>query len=79
MSQRTKLLERIRNNPNDVAFSDLTAALEGLGFPLIRTTGSHHYYGVGGCIVVVPRHGSKVKAYVVRQALGVLDEFYGDE
>jgi len=79
MSQRAKLLERLRNNPNDVAFSDLTTALEGLGFPLIRTTGSHHFYRVGGRTVGVPRHGSKVKAYIVRQTLGVLDEFYGDE
>ena len=79
MSQRDRLLERIRNNPSDVTFNDLTAALEGLGFPLVRIKASHHFYRVGKRTVIVPRHGPKVKAYVVRQALDALDEFYGDE
>jgi len=79
MSQRDKLLERIRNNPADVTFADLTAALESLGFPLDHVKGSHHFYCVGRRMVVVPRHGPKVKAYVGRQALDALDEFYGDE
>lgn len=79
MSQREKLLSKIRNNPYDVTFADLTAALEGLGFPLVRTTGSHHFYRVGKRTVNVPRHGAKVKAYVVQQALDALDECYGPE
>lgn len=76
MSQREKLLARIRNNPNDVTFADLTSALEGLGFSLVRTKGSHHYYRVGTRTVNVPRHGDKVKAYVVEQALEALDKYY---
>ncbi len=76
MSQREKLLARIRNNPNDVTFADLTSALEGLGFPLVRITGSHHYYRVGNRTIIVPRHGAKIKAYIVKQALDALDEYY---
>jgi predicted RNA binding protein YcfA (HicA-like mRNA interferase family) len=79
MSQREKLLSKIRNNPYNVTFADLTAALESLGFPLVRTTGSHHFFRVGKRTVIVPRHGAKVKAYVVQQALDALDEFYGPE
>jgi predicted RNA binding protein YcfA (HicA-like mRNA interferase family) len=79
MSQHDKLLQRIRNNPNDVTFADLTAALESLGFPLDHLRGSHHFYCVGRRTVVVPRHGPTVIAYVVRQALDALDEFYEDE
>jgi predicted RNA binding protein YcfA (HicA-like mRNA interferase family) len=79
MSQREKLLSKIRNNPSDVTFADLTATLKGLGFPLVRTTGSHHFYRVGKRSVIVPRHGAKVKTYVVQQALDASDEFYGLE
>jgi len=79
MSQREKLLGRIRNNPTDVTFADLAAVLTGLGFPLVRITGSHHVYRVGKRNVIVPRHGAKVKAYLVQQALDALNEFYGPE
>jgi predicted RNA binding protein YcfA (HicA-like mRNA interferase family) len=79
MSQRAKLLQKIRNNPSDVTFDDLTAALEGLGFPLVRIKASHYFYRVGKRSVVVPRHGPTVKGYVVRQALDALDEFYEDK
>jgi predicted RNA binding protein YcfA (HicA-like mRNA interferase family) len=79
MSQRDKLLEKIRNNPYNVSFSDLTALLEGLGFVRIRVTGSHYIYRVGRRSVPIPRHGQTVKAYVVRLALEALDEYHGDE
>jgi predicted RNA binding protein YcfA (HicA-like mRNA interferase family) len=79
MTQRERLLSKIRNNPYDVTFADLTAVLEGLGFPLVRTRGSHHFFRVGKRTVIVPRHGAKVKAYVVQQALDALDEFYGTD
>lgn len=79
MTQREKLLSRIRNNPSNVTFDDLTAALKGLGFPLVRTTGSHHFYPVGRRTVPIPRHGALVKSYVVRQALDALDEYFESE
>jgi predicted RNA binding protein YcfA (HicA-like mRNA interferase family) len=79
VSQRAKLLRRIRNNPSDVTFAELAALLEGLGFPLMRITGSHHVYRVGKRNVILPRHGSKVKAYLVQQALDALNEFFGPE
>lgn len=79
MTQRDKLVNKIRNNPNNVSFADLKTALEGLGFPLVRVTGSHHMYRVGKKIVIVPRHEAQLKAYLVRKALDALDEYFGNE
>jgi hypothetical protein len=78
MSQRDKLLEKIRNNPYNVTFSDLVAVLEGLGFSCVRHS-KHYVYRVGKRNVLIPRHGATVKAYVVRQALAALDEYYENE
>lgn len=75
MSQREKLLARIRNNPSDVTLADLISALEGRGFGLARTN-KHFVYHIGKRIVTVPRHPLTVKAYIVKQVLDALDECY---
>lgn len=78
MSQRDKLLARIRNNPSDVSLADLTSTLEGRGFPLKRTN-KHFVYSIGKRIVTVPGHPLTVKAYIVKQVLDALDETYGQQ
>lgn len=78
MTQREKLLRKIRNNPKNVTFDDLTAALEGLGFPLMRITASHHIYRVGKRTVSIPKpkQGPQTKSYVVQLVLDALDEYF---
>lgn len=75
MSQREKLLARIRNNPYDVSLADLISMLEGRGFALERSE-RHYVYHIGRRIATVPRHPLKVKSYIVKQVLEALDEYY---
>ena len=42
MVGRQKLMLRIRNNPRNVRFSDLTPLVEAAGFVLIRQRGTSH-------------------------------------
>ncbi|MGB6017198.1 MAG: type II toxin-antitoxin system HicA family toxin, partial [Nodosilinea sp.] len=47
MTKREKLRERLKNNPNNVRFSDIRKLLEYEDFELDRTTGSHHIFVKG--------------------------------
>lgn len=69
---KRKLLERVRNNPQDVRFSDLEMLVEGFGYRLHRTDGSHRVYIHPKAPLHLnlqpDRHG-KAKEYQVRQFL----------
>jgi predicted RNA binding protein YcfA (HicA-like mRNA interferase family) len=56
MAKRSKLLERIRNNPKQVSFHDLRQLLESFGFELDHATGSHYVFVglVAGLVPVLP-------------------------
>ena len=44
MTQRDKLLVRIRSHPKQVRFDDLQTLLSYYGYQLVRVSGSHHRY-----------------------------------
>jgi predicted RNA binding protein YcfA (HicA-like mRNA interferase family) len=44
MSKKDKLLELLRNSPNNVTFGDIRKLLELESFVLDRISGSHHIF-----------------------------------
>jgi predicted RNA binding protein YcfA (HicA-like mRNA interferase family) len=82
MSRKSKLLERIQRNPNNVEFRDLQRLLELYGFELKRTKGSHHSFAgeVGGekRLVVIP-YRRPLKSVYVKQVLELVEEIEADE
>ena len=75
MSRREKLLQKIRQAPNDVTFSDLRKLLESEDFFLDRITGSHHVFRRGDTVFVVPMHQNRVKTVYVKRALEIIGEY----
>lgn len=76
MSRRDKLLERLRNNRNNVSFADAEALLLLCGFELARSSGSHFIYQRPGCPPVnVTRHGDQARPAAIKEILSILDEY----
>lgn len=75
MTQREKLIDRLRQHPNSATLEELERVLHMLDFKLVRTRGSHHIYRQpGGKIITVARHGSHVNSEAVREVLRLVDE-----
>jgi predicted RNA binding protein YcfA (HicA-like mRNA interferase family) len=75
---KRKLLERVRNNPRDVRFTDLEVLIEAFGYTLNRTTGSHRIFEhrdapIG--LTVQPDRNGKAKPYQVREFLRDVDRY----
>ena len=79
MSKREKLLAKIRNNPKEVRFEDLTKVLEWYGFELKRVKGSHHSFVRGQYNLTVSRRTPHLRSYIVKQALQIIDELSEDD
>lgn len=74
MTQREKLLERIRSNPKDVRFEDLDKLLQWYGFECRSSGGSHYVYKKKGCRpITIPRH-KPVKTVYVKMVLRLIEE-----
>ena len=77
MSKREKRLQKLRQNPNSVAFDDLEQVLNDAGFELDHVTGSHHVFraSVGDDVwtLVIP-FARPVKPAYVRKAVAAIDE-----
>ena len=74
MSKRDKLLELLKNSPNNVRFSDICKLLELESFFLDRITGSHHIFKKNDVILVIPVHNKKVKSVYIRRVLEIIGE-----
>lgn len=74
MSKREKLRERLKNNPNNVTFSEIRKLLEQEGFALDRITGSHHIFVKDEITFVVPVHNNKVKTIYVRRVIELIEQ-----
>ena len=77
MSTR-RLLERVRNNPRNVRFSDLISLVEAHGFTLDRIDGSHQIYkhlAVRELLNLQPRRDGKAKPYQVHEFLKRVEEY----
>jgi predicted RNA binding protein YcfA (HicA-like mRNA interferase family) len=69
MSRKEKLLERLKNSPNNCTFDDLRLMLEEEGFELDRVSGSHHIFKKSDVIFVIPVHKNRVKSVYVEPLL----------
>lgn len=70
-----KLLLKAYNGPASLSFADFQRLVEGFGFRLDRTSGSHHIYvrpDVDGIVNIQNRKGA-AKPYQVRQLLQLVE------
>jgi len=75
MSQRDKLLNKTKNNPNNVKFETLQSLLLYFGFKERQPkSGSSHYtYTYNDYIITIPKHKPVNKIYV-KKVLKILSE-----
>jgi predicted RNA binding protein YcfA (HicA-like mRNA interferase family) len=73
MSKREKLLELLKNSPNNVTFSDIRKLLELEGFDLDRITGSHHIFKRDEIVLVIPVHNNRVKSVYVKRVVELIE------
>jgi predicted RNA binding protein YcfA (HicA-like mRNA interferase family) len=63
MSRRDKLLDKMRNSPTNIRFSDVEALLRYEGFVLFNQRGSHcTYHRADGRILTIVRPHGRLKA-----------------
>ncbi len=77
MTQRDKLLEKIKRSPNNVTFDQVRKLLESESFYIDRVTGSHHVFRKGDIIFVVPVHNNRVKLVYVKRLIEIIEESHG--
>ncbi len=73
MSKKSKLFERLKNNPIGVTFAELSKLLSQEGFQLDRVAGSHHIFKRGALIFVVPVKNNRIKAVYVKRVIELLE------
>jgi len=75
LSKTEKRNQKIRENPNNIKYSDFVNWLESNGFILDRVSGSHHIF-VHSHIetpINVQKKDGTAKGYQVKQAIKVID------
>jgi len=77
MTRAQKILKNARERPNNLAFHDFCALMEGAGYELRRQRGSHHIYYNPAIRHVFPVQNEKGQAvaYQVRAILKKIEEF----
>jgi len=73
MSKKEKLLELLKNSPNNVTFGDIRKFLELEGFDLDRITGSHHIFKRNEIVLVIPVHNNRVKSVYVKRVVELIE------
>lgn len=73
MSKKEKLLELLKNSPNNVMFGDIRKLLELEGFDLDRITGSHHIFKRNEIVLVIPVHNNRVKSVYVKRVVELIE------
>jgi predicted RNA binding protein YcfA (HicA-like mRNA interferase family) len=80
MARKAKVLNRIRNNPNQVRFDEIDKVMRQAGFEE-RHSGSHYVYShpqVAGVVTIVRPHGKGGTQFVapiyIKKALEALNE-----
>jgi predicted RNA binding protein YcfA (HicA-like mRNA interferase family) len=75
---RKKLLQRLaQGSLQNVIFADFVNLVEGFGFKLLRTSGSHHIFGHPGIpqLVNLQDVGGRAKPYQIRQFLRLVERY----
>lgn len=80
MSQRDKLLEKIRQRPRSVTFEELDRLLRSYSFELVRAKGSHCACRRPGAPPInAARHKPHVHSEAVRDVLRAIDELHAED
>jgi predicted RNA binding protein YcfA (HicA-like mRNA interferase family) len=74
MAKKDKLLQRLKNSPNNVTFTEIRQLLELEGFILDRITGSHHIFQKADIVFAIPVHRNQVKSVYVRRVIELIEE-----
>ncbi len=75
---RRRLLRRLaRGSLNNVSFNDMVNLIEGFGFHLARTSGSHHIFSHGDIpeLVNLQSVRGQAKPYQIRQFLRLVERY----
>ena len=74
---RRRLLVRILNRSRNVSFADMANLVEGFGFRLVRTRGSHHIFSHPDLpeLVNLQELGGKAKPYQIQQFLKLVEKY----
>jgi predicted RNA binding protein YcfA (HicA-like mRNA interferase family) len=76
VSQRAKLIEKMRNSPGNIRFAQVDALLRYEGFVLFNKRGSHrtYHHADGRLITIVVPHGKRKTCHPddIRKLLEVL-------
>ncbi len=78
MSKRQKLLAKLLAGSKNITFNEFILLLEGYGFELDRTRGSHRIYAhpnVSQLLSIQPKHDGKAKPYQLQQFLKLVEEY----
>jgi len=77
MTTKRKILQRILTGSRDVRFSDMIGLVEGFGFRLSRTEGSHHIFVHPDIPELVNLQDVKgqAKPYQMRQFLKLVERY----
>jgi predicted RNA binding protein YcfA (HicA-like mRNA interferase family) len=76
--KRKKLLKRLsEGHLRNVAFGDMVTMVEGFGFRLVRTSGSHHIFAHPDAAELVNLQDVKgeAKPYQIRQFLRLVEKY----
>ncbi len=76
--KRKKLLKRLsEGHLRNVAFGDMVTMVEGFGFRLVRTSGSHHIFARPDVAELVTLQDVKgeAKPYQIRQFLRLVEKY----
>lgn len=73
MAKKEKLLELLKNSPNNVTFGDIRKLLELEDFILDRISGSHYIFKKNELILVIPVHNNRVKSVYVRRVIELIE------
>lgn len=74
MTKAIKALEKLRQNPNSVRYSELVTILTRLGFQKRQDSTSHVRFTYGSRILVIPKRKPFLKPIYVKQVLKLLDQ-----
>ena len=74
VSALEKAVERLLANPHEASFADVRRVLEGHGWLIARTEGSHHHFVKDGepDILTVPVHNKRVTRTYIRRLVNRL-------
>lgn len=76
--KKRKILEKVRSGSKNIRFDEFVALLEGFGFILKRTKGSHHVFThpqIPRPFPIQPKGNRQAKPYQIRQFLALIEQY----